>query len=246
METRMAKRIPSRLFPFPRVLRALSLMSRSLTQRPQALAPEILDELPADHPDAHSSRRDLRWFNAALGNWRWFQMRLPPRLRSGERVLEIGAGTGELGVRLSAQGVAWDGLDRAPRPPVWPAAGRWHQMDVFKFAGWTDYPVIAGNLIFHHFDREKLRLLGAAFSSSARLIMIGDLRRGRLQQWLFWTLARAIRANRVSRHDGWVSIRAGFRGHELPHLLGLDPNKWSWRIEPAQVAAYRFIAERRR
>lgn len=220
-------------------------MSLSLNERPRTLTPEILDALPADHPDARGSRRDLRFFNAALGNWRWFKATLPRRLRPGERVLEIGAGTGELGNVMARTGVAWDGLDRAPRPADWPRDARWHQVDLFDFAGWAEYPVITGNLIFHHFDPDQLRAIGSALEQTTRLLVIGDLRRGRLQQWMFWSYACLIGANRVSRHDGWLSIRAGFRGDELPRLLGLDPQLWSWRVERAQISAYRLIAERR-
>lgn len=220
-------------------------MPLSLAQRPSTLTPEILDDLPADHPDACSSRRDLRWFNAALGNWRWFQQQLPRRILPGERILEIGAGTGELGQKLARLNLRWDGLDRAPPPARWSTEARWHQEDVFKFLGWADYSVVVGNLIFHHFDAEQLRQLGAALSVHTRLLMVGDLRRGRLQQGLFWAFACSIGANRVSRHDGWVSIRAGFRGNELPRLLGLDPATWTWRIEAGSLNAYRLIAERK-
>lgn len=220
-------------------------MPLSLRHRPRDLPTELLDQLPPQHPDALSSRRDLRWFNAALGNARWFEKMLPPRVHPGERVLEIGAGTGELGGRLARRGVLWDGLDRVPRPSNWPSHAHWHQTDLFQFSGWADYPVVTGNLIFHHFDPAQLAILGAALSLNTRLLIIGDLRRGRLQQWLFWAYACLIGANRVSRHDGWVSIRAGFRGNELPRLLGLDDTKWTWRVELSALTAYRLIAERR-
>ena len=38
--------------------------------------PEILDGLPAGHPDAIRSRRDLRLVNALMGNQRWILKQL--------------------------------------------------------------------------------------------------------------------------------------------------------------------------
>lgn len=220
-------------------------MPLTLGQRPRTLCAEILDALPADHPDAVSSRRDLRLFNAAMGNWRWMQAVMPSLVRPGERVLEIGAGGGELGAPMVQKGLAWDGLDRAPRPANWPASSAWLQADIFEFDGWERYPVVAGNFVFHHFSETQLRQLGAKLNRHTRLLVVGDLRRGRLQQCLFWAVACSIRANRVSRHDGWVSIAAGFRRRELPTQLGLDPRIWRCRVVFSQISAYRFIAERR-
>lgn len=220
-------------------------MPLTLDQRPRTLSAEILDDLPANHPDALSSRRDLRIFNAAMGNWKWMERVIPPLVRPGERVLEIGAGTGELGARMAARGIAWDGLDRAPRPSVWPDSRDWIQSDLFAFDRWDRYPVVTGNLVFHHFDDGQLRRLGQDLNRHARAIVVADLRRGRLQQCLFWAIACSIRANRVSRHDGWVSIAAGFRRRELAAMLGLDPQRWRSRVVFSQITAYRFIAERR-
>lgn len=220
-------------------------MPLTFSERPTTLTAELLDDLPPNHPDAISSRRDLRLFNAALGNWRWMQARVPALARPGERVLEIGAGTGELGIAMAQRGLAWDGLDRAPRPAAWPASAHWHQTDLFQFDNWADYGVVAGSLVFHHFDADQLAQLGRAFTRHARVVVGGDLRRGWLQRWLFSGYARAIGANRVSRHDGVLSIRAGFRGAELAQLLQLDPRLWTWRTERGQIFAYRWIAERR-
>src|SRR5580698_3898368 len=99
------------------------------------LQPEILDSLPHSHPDAAHNRRDLRIINRAMGNPRWFLRELPPLLRPGERVLELGAGTGDLGIALNALGIPVDGLDLWPRPAAWPAARAWHQADLKTFSG---------------------------------------------------------------------------------------------------------------
>ncbi len=220
-------------------------MSSVSSPRPHPLPVELLDTLPAEHPDARHSRRDLRVFNAALGNARWFAQILPRQLRAGERVLEVGAGEGDLGLTMHRRGIRWDGIDLAPRPPAWPRDAAWHRGNVFHFDEWPQYPVIAGNLILHHFTDHQLGELGARASEHARLLVLGDLRRGRIQQWLFAAFARAVGANRVSRHDGWLSIAAGFRGHELPRLLGLDPRHWAWQVPRTHFFAYRLVAFRK-
>ena len=212
----------------------------------RTLTPEILDSLPPDDPAARHSRRDLRVFNEVLGGVRWLRRAVSARMRSGERVLEIGAGTGEFGASLARQGVALDGLDREPRPAVWPAAARWHQTDALTFEGWSDYDVVIGNLIFHHFDADALGMLGRRMAARTRLIVACEPVRRRRFQWLFAALCALVGANRVSRHDGRVSIEAGFLGNELPTLLGLDAEVWSWRVTTTVRGMYRMVAERRR
>ncbi len=209
------------------------------------LTPELLDSLPPNDPRAKGSRRDLRIFNAVLGSARWFRHTLPPRLRPGERVLEIGAGSGELGAALTRAGVVTDGLDLGPRPAAWPVAARWHRADVFAFTGWGDYEVVIGNLIFHHFDAAGLRLLGTRMAAQARVIVACELARWPVSQRLFAALCAVVRANDVSRHDGRVSIEAGFLGEELPELLGLDPAVWRWRVGTNCLGSYQMVAERR-
>lgn len=220
-------------------------MPFALSHRPTRLQPEILDELPPEHPDARASRRDLQAFNSALGNWSWFAREVGGRMLPGERALELGAGTGELGEIMQRQGIPWDGIDRAPRPASWPAGARWHQTDIFEFADWDSYAVVAGNLILHHFDRDQLARLGAALMRRARLIMVGDLRRGPWQRFSFSVYARWIGANHVSLHDGALSVRAGFRGHELAEQLGLSPKQWTIEFPRGHTSAYRMIAMRR-
>ncbi len=211
----------------------------------RTLTPEILDTLSPDDPAARRSRRDLRVFNAVLGGERWLRHLLPPRVRRGERVLELGAGTGELGASLARAGLAVDGLDRAPRPAAWPEKANWHQADALAFADWRDYEVVMGNLVFHHFNAEELRTLGQRMAAHARLIVACELTRRRIFQRLFAALCVLVRANDVSRHDGRVSIEAGFLGAELPELLGLDPAVWRWQVSHTLCGTYLLVAHRR-
>jgi 2-polyprenyl-3-methyl-5-hydroxy-6-metoxy-1,4-benzoquinol methylase len=209
------------------------------------LEPEILDSLPPEHPDALKSRRDLRVINRVMGNARWFRSALSGRVRPGERVLELGSGTGELARHLRPVAPLIDSIDRVPPPPTWPASARWHQADIQDFAGWNDYPVVIGNLILHHFTDEALTTLGAAIRPHARLLVFSEPTRKRFNQHFWDFITPLVGAHPVTQHDGSVSIAAGFRGNELPLALGLDPKLWQWRVTSSWLGACRVIATRR-
>ena len=208
------------------------------------LKPELLDSLPPDHPDALHNRRDLRLTNRLLGNYRWFARTLPDQLRLPGKVLEIGAGTGELGDHLAARGIATDGLDLWPTPASWPADRRWHRTDLMTFGGYDDYPVIIGNLIFHQFTAGQLAELGRKLRRSARIVLACEPLRRRRSQILFATVGPLLGANHVSLHDAHVSVAAGFRGDELPQMLGLTEPGWDCRCHTTPLGAYRMVARR--
>lgn len=208
------------------------------------IKPELLDSLPPDHPDALHNRRDLRLTNRVLGNYRWFARTLPGQLPPSARVLEIGAGTGELGDHLVARGIGTDGLDLWPAPDKGPADRRWHRADLLTFDGYDAYPVIIGNLIFHQFTGGQLAELGERLRRSARVIVACEPMRRRSSQTVFATVAPLLGANRVSLHDANVSIAAGFRGDELPQLLGLTEPEWDCCCHTTVLGAYRMVARR--
>ena len=212
---------------------------------PRIVQAELLDSLPHDHPDAHKNRHDLRVINALMGNYRWLARMLDACAAQGESILEVGAGTGELAIELRRLGWQVDGLDTWPRPEFWPAGARWHRTDLRTFAGFGAYDVIYGNLIFHQFTAAELAAVGGRLQSRARLILACEPKRCRNSQWLFRLVAPLLRANHVSRHDGRVSIAAGFQGDELPRLLGLENGQWSWRCSATPFGANRMAAWRR-
>jgi hypothetical protein len=212
----------------------------------RVIQPELLDSLSPDDPDARHNRRDLRVINRVMGNFRWFERVLPPLLFAAERVLEIGAGTGELGQRLSGSGVASDGLDVWPRPATWPAARAWHQADLRKFDDFGGYGATIANLVLHQFTDADLADLGRKLRGRVRLILACEPVRQRRWQLLGGALAAVCGANYVTRHDARVSISAGFRGRELPQALGLDPGAWNVRCAQSARGAYRMVAIRRK
>jgi SAM-dependent methyltransferase len=207
----------------------------------RTLQPELLDSLPPDHPDALRNRRDIRLTNRVIGTHRWLERILPLLLHSTDTVLEIGAGTGELGLRLAHRGVKIAGLDLWPRPVLWPVNSPWHREDLRAFGGYGDYRVIIGNLIFHQFSDADLAALGTKLQS-ARLIVACEPQRRRLSQVLYRTLAPLLGANYVSLHDAHVSIAAGFRGDELAEALGLRSPEWEVRCASTLLGTHRMIA----
>lgn len=212
---------------------------------PRTIQPELLDSLPPDHPDALHNRRDLRRINTLLGHHRWIARTLCQLVRPGERVLELGAGTSELALRLIAAGLAVDALDLWPPPADWPATRTWHRSDLREFDRYDNYDVIMGNLIFHQFEDQELAALGARLRTRVRVIVAAEPARSRVSQWLFGAFAPLFGANRVTLHDAHVSIAGGFHGDELPRLLGLDPTGWDVHCGSSLPGGYRLVAVRR-
>jgi hypothetical protein len=211
----------------------------------RACEPELLDSLPHDHPDAVHNRRDLRLINGIMRNRSWFEQALPPLLREGERVLELGAGLGEMAIGLNRRGIPVDGLDLWPQPEAWPADREWHVVDLKGFQGYGAYPAVIGNLIFHQFNAAELADLGARIRRNARVVLACEPQRSRVSQTMMAAVAPLLGANHVTLHDARVSIAAGFRGDELPLALGMARSEWDFSCTTTALGAFRMIAVRR-
>jgi len=207
------------------------------------LVPEILDELPPDHPDALASRRDLRRINFLMGNFRWLERQIVTHAVQGGMILEIGAGDGGLAQRvckgrpdLAAQ---YHALDLAPRPAQWPVEAVWHRTDLWS-EGAADLlsgaGMVVANLFLHHLDERQLRRLGGMLHECRMIFACEPCRRER-HVWQGRVLFPVL--NRVTRHDMIVSIRAGFRGDELAAALGPEYAGREFIREETCFGAYR-------
>lgn len=206
---------------------------------------ELLDDLPFDDPEALRSRRDLTLLNALMGNHRSLEAAAMRVFRPGARLLELGAGHGQLSARLRRSpklNVAVEALDLAPPPKDWPPDTPWHQADVTAFSDFHRFDGIVANLLLHQFSDGQLATMGKRMGEGPRAILAAEPTRRRRHLLQLQALGFAL--GRVTRHDAAVSVRAGFCGEELPRLLGLDPDIWRWTCRESVFGQYLMLAER--
>jgi hypothetical protein len=214
----------------------------------RSVQPEILDQLPACNIDAIASRRDLLKINGLMGNFRWLENTLRQEHPSADcRFLELGAGDGTLAKRLipNLPRGSYSAIDLAPEPADWPSGAEWIRQDLCKFAGFDTYTHVIANLMLHHFEADTLRKIGQRITAgSVRTIIACEPCRRPIHRHQL-RAGKWIGFNRVTLHDGSVSVEAGFRGDELPKLLTLNPHHWQWTIRESWMGAYRMWAQRR-
>ncbi|HEY8598691.1 MAG TPA: methyltransferase domain-containing protein [Thermomicrobiales bacterium] len=200
--------------------------------------PELLDNLDMDHHTMLGNLRDIRRFNRLL---RWDAMVANDALRligdqdSSYRptILDVGCGTGDLplavGARMRRAGYESRFICVDIHQPVL-AAARHHigaalSCDYLRADGLRlPLPNRAIDLVLcsatlHHFPpREAVRLLGELARVTRGALLVNDLARG----WGPYLGARVITAiamrNRVTRHDGVVSVRRAYTPREVRGL----------------------------
>jgi 2-polyprenyl-3-methyl-5-hydroxy-6-metoxy-1,4-benzoquinol methylase len=214
--------------------------------------PELLDRLPAAHPDAVHSRNDLRRLNAAMRN----VSHLAAPLRSIDppaHMMDLGAGDGSVSLRVATR-LEWRNtritlVDRTPAVSAetlrafhergCPATVRVEDV----LAGLPDgADVIITNLFLHHFQDEQLRRLLEAVARRCTMFVACEPRRA-LRALLASRCVGALGCNAVTRHDAVASVHAGFASHELSRLW---PGGGGWLLveEAAGLFGHRFVATR--
>lgn len=152
--------------------------------------------------------------------------RFPATAPSQLRILEIGAGTGELARELEAwaTGRGWDwevscldrssvafGLNQAPRRFQGDALDLPFEDQSFDLA-------IASQMTHHLSNEEVMRHFREAWRVARQGIIISDLHRNPLLFCLFWLSAHWVRLGPRMRADGLLSVRRGFRAGEWQEL----------------------------
>jgi hypothetical protein len=223
---------------------------------------ELLDVLPPRDEAALRSRRDLRRLNNCMGHPRLMALALQENLTdsTGRRIVELGAGDGHfllsVARRLHGQ---WPDTDTTlvDRLDVLDSETRndfdrlgWRvRAEVSEVFEWLrrDLPApssaIISNLFLHQFQPEPLAEMLRLASCSTRVFIAIEPRRS----WLTRFCGRFLwfaGCGPVTRHDGRISIRAGFTGHELSALWP-DAGNWELTERPAGLFSHLFAARRK-
>lgn len=205
--------------------------------------PELLDSLPSDDPSAMRSRRDLRRINGMMGNLRWLGRSLREScLPRKARIVEVGSGDGDFAHAMANEGYSVTAVDLSPRPAGLPDRVRWIQGDLFDELPRLSADVLIANLFWHHFDDEQLATLAPSIERFP-LVLASEPLRAQFPKLLGAVLAPFV--NKVTRHDLFVSIRAGFLPGELPNHWQLDSEHWRIQETTGVLGAYRINARRR-
>ena len=229
-------------------------------QMQRILQSELLDTLPANDPSAVRSRADLRRVNRWLGHHRILARAIDSATRNGvQRIVDLGAGDGTFALSLAKRlHKRWPEVEllladrhRSAQPETLNALHRlgWKTREIeAEVFDWLTTPVertdvIFANLFLHHFDDAELRRLLRGIAARTDCFVALDPRRGFISCAacpLLWLLG----CNRVTRHDGRVSARAGFRGRELSALWP-DDDEWLLEERAAGCFSHLFVAKRR-
>lgn len=217
--------------------------------RNRHVQPEQLDRLPHDDRVAGRIHRDILRYNRIMGNFSWMTWAVQKVLHPGDRVLEIAAGRGQL-IRSLVHAGALDDAARVaafdaicPRPDDCPAEVEWSVCRAEEFAAYADFNVILSCHFLHQLEDPALRALG----EDCRHVDVWIAAEPRRHP-LATTLCRAsalIGFSRAGIGDGLTSIRAGFRGTELPQLLELGGGEWSIKTNETRLGRYGLLAQRK-
>jgi SAM-dependent methyltransferase len=228
----------------------------------RTLHAELVDELPANHPEAMKSRRDLRRINTLMGHTGILARSLKSvsRKHTSLRLVEIGAGDGQVLLRVARRlGPSWHDVEVVfvdlqdllrDETKADFAALEWGVRSVtgdilrwLRESAAEKSDIILGNLILHHFSDAQLSTLFSRAAEKADALIAVEPRRARFPlfcaNWL-----PIIGCNPVTCHDAPVSVRAGFKGRELSALWPAG-DKWELIERPAGLFSHLFIARRK-
>ncbi|MGH9665228.1 MAG: methyltransferase domain-containing protein [Bryobacteraceae bacterium] len=185
------------------------------------IKPELLDTLPPDA--ARASLADLVRLNRDFGGHAVLRRMLGALVSTEDSfsLLDVGAASGDMGatVRQLCPRATVASLDylashlaAAAEPRV---AG-----DAFCLPFRPrSFDYVLCSLFLHHFTNEQVVALLASFGAAARRAVLAiDLERNPIPYFFLPATAWLYRWDKITLHDGPISVEAAFRPHELQAL----------------------------
>ena len=222
--------------------------------------PEWLDELPPQNSGAVRSRRDLKRINRLLRHVGIISslLRQMEVGRWATHLIDLGGGDGTFSLRLlhclraQCRPIKVAIVDRQDLVSATTRAAfqslevqfETVTADVLKWlaqpAHEIDGTIILANLFLHHFHDTELRLLLDRASARCAAFVACEPRRSALGL-MASRLLGFIGCNAVTRHDAFVSVKAGFVARELS-VLWPATQGWILQEQAAGIFSHAFMA----
>lgn len=200
-------------------------------------AAELLDRPDNSDEEIRENLRDLERLNRCFGGTRavllYLSRMVDKRSQSPLTILDVATGGADIPraicrwARKRKLAVAIEAVDRGDQ--VLAAATEW-SIDFPEIrlrraqAPPLPYPdcsfdYVISSLFFHHLNEaEGILLLREMARVARRGLLVNDLLRNRLACLLTAMTTRLLSGNRLTRHDGPMSVLRGFRPQELRHM----------------------------
>ncbi|MDQ2712316.1 MAG: methyltransferase domain-containing protein [Acidobacteriota bacterium] len=187
----------------------------------RTVKPELLDHVPAD--EARPNLADLVRINQRLGGHSVLRKTLAGVVNPADTfsLLDVGAASGDTartiqalypGASITCLDYNQTNLEKAPKPKLMADAFR------LPFAP-ESFDYVICSLFLHHFQNEEIvDLLGSFHRTARRALLVIDLERNVLP-YVFLAITKPIFGwNRITVHDGLISVKASFHSAELRTL----------------------------
>ncbi|MGH9582054.1 MAG: methyltransferase domain-containing protein [Bryobacteraceae bacterium] len=182
------------------------------------IKPELLDQ--AEPAEARPNLADLVRINRNFGGHSVLRKMLAAAVPQASpfTVLDVGAASGDTARLIqelypAARVTNLDrnevNLDAAPRPKI---VG-----DAFQLPfGESSFDFVCSSLFLHHFsDEEVVALLSGFYRVAQRALLVSDLERHVIPYCFLPATKYIFGWQRITLHDGPISVRAAFRPDEL-------------------------------
>ncbi len=188
------------------------------------IEPELLDK--ADPEEARVNLDDLIRINKNFGGHSVIRKTLAQvaNRNSPFTLLDVGAASGDTGRVIQGEyplssvvnlDYNWNNLSAAPHPKLLGNAF------ALPFADHS-FDFVMSCLFLHHFtDQEVVHLLAESYRVAKRAVLVCDLERHILPYVFLPATKFLFRWQRLTLHDGPISVRAAFRKSEFARLAKL-------------------------